>query len=362
MSRDPGPTPTTAGDIDDIAADWLLQSRQPDFSPAQAQALADWLNAAPEHRAAYNNLATMMQALRQIPRKHLESPPQAQRHPDRRNGQKTRMRRLRQRFLPATRPWQPASRPVFACMAFSFLLTATAGYIWHQYEYPQFQASYATAVGEQERIVLPDGSIIVLDSATRLTATTYARHRKIVLENGQAWFEVAPDPSRPFTVQTPILQATVLGTQFAVRYSTTGVAPGQAGVAVASGKVAVARTRAWWPDWPWINPAGAPLTTGMRASLAPGQNSFAFSRIAPESIANWRHGRITFEDTPLSQAIEEFQRYAPVQVTVASTAASALRIGGSFNSKDFDNFAHLLPRMLPVQLKQTEHGLEIHSR
>ncbi|MCR4157549.1 FecR domain-containing protein [Kerstersia gyiorum] len=358
MSRNPGPTLPEAGAIDDVAADWLLQSSQPDFSPAQAQALADWLDAAPAHRAAYDNLAALMQDLRRIPRIHLEPDTQAQPHPRPRKTRHAGVLRLRQLLLPTS----PTRRPLFACMAFSFLVTAIAGYIWHQYEYPQFQASYATGVGEQERIVLPDGSVIVLDSATRLTATTYARHRKIVLEDGQAWFEVVPDPARPFTVRTPVLQATVLGTQFAVRYSTTGVAPGRAGVAVATGKVAVAPTRTWWPDWPWITPAGDTLTTGMRASLAPGQSRLTFSRIAPESIANWRHGRITFEDTPLTQAIEEFQRYAPVQVTVASTAVSSLRIGGSFNSKDFDNFAHLLPRMLPVQLRQTDQGLEIRSR
>ncbi|GGG23628.1 sensor [Rhizobium wenxiniae] len=77
-------------------------------------------------------------------------------------------------------------------------------------------ADYRTGVGETARFTLPDGSIVELSTATAISLDFTTNQRRVVLREGEAFFIVAPDASRPFVVACKQLRSTALGTQFSV--------------------------------------------------------------------------------------------------------------------------------------------------
>src|SRR5207248_10136676 len=101
--------------------------------------------------------------------------------------------------------------------------------------------SYATATGEVRHITLPDGSIVYLNTQTRLRWTGTEHDRRESLESGEAAFDVAPDPLRPFRIALARSEIRVLGTRFGVYSKSTAMVM----VTVLSGAVAVeGRSRA----------------------------------------------------------------------------------------------------------------------
>lgn len=82
----------------------------------------------------------------------------------------------------------------------------------------EVMAEYSTSTGETQSIMLPDGSTVWLNAESQLTiqADFLEEYRRVTLE-GEAYFEVAPDPDRPFQVQSDELLTQVLGTRFNIR-------------------------------------------------------------------------------------------------------------------------------------------------
>ena len=80
-----------------------------------------------------------------------------------------------------------------------------------------FESDYATVIGENKRIALPDGSLIKLNTATRLSVVFTRDRRRITLLAGEGLFEVAHDASRPFEVFAAGFVTRAIGTRFFVR-------------------------------------------------------------------------------------------------------------------------------------------------
>ncbi len=101
---------------------------------------------------------------------------------------------------------------------------------WHT-QTAELNLHWQTGVGQFASYQLPDSSTIKLDAATKLEVRYAADERQILLQQGQAFFEVAADNSRPFVVKTPDSRIKVLGTGFAVgwfdSYSQVEVAHGK---------------------------------------------------------------------------------------------------------------------------------------
>lgn len=80
-----------------------------------------------------------------------------------------------------------------------------------------FFSDYRTGVGKRRTIVLTDGSQVLLNTDTAIALNWNEQERSITLRRGQALFTVAPDPNRPFSVETDDCTVTALGTVFEVR-------------------------------------------------------------------------------------------------------------------------------------------------
>lgn len=199
----------------------------------------------------------------------------------------------------------------------------------------------ATAVAQRHSLTLADGSHIDLSARTQVTIALTSEARRVQLATGTAYFEVAKNQQRPFSVETPAGVVLVTGTKFAVHAE-----PG-AGleVIVAEGQVRVSAT------------STEPVSLAAGQRLTATGPALRVESLAPAALADalaWREGMIVFADTPLGEALARFAQFHDIQIA-ASPAAASLRLGGRYSLDDLDGFLAALEEILPVQVTRT-HG------
>ncbi len=217
-----------------------------------------------------------------------------------------------------------AARPL-ALVASLLLMILAAG--WWVLQQP---TGYATAVGEQKVATLEDGTRIALNTDTQLHVRYEEKRRSIILDDGEAMFEVARNPARPFVVTAGDKVVTAIGTSFIVRKTGKAVT-----VTLISGKVRV-DTR----------PSAGSDAAVRSTMLAPGERfagtADAAAMVTPvssEAATAWRRGQVMFNDTPLSAAVAELNRYGGPQIDVADPRLGALTVSGVFATNDTAEFA-----------------------
>lgn len=200
-----------------------------------------------------------------------------------------------------------------------------------------------TRIGERSSITLADGSIVTLntDSAVRVAYT--AKERRIVLERGQAFFEVARHQPQPFAVYAGSQRVVATGTAFDVRLD-----PLRTQVVLIEGEVHVGDQSA---------PRGAAVI------LHPGQKLLARGSGPPEVSAadldqatSWTTGRLIFRDTPLRDAVEEINRYSDRKIVLADPEAGALPVSGVFFTGQPARFARALAEIHPLAIREGPSG------
>ena len=348
---------------------WWVRS-QHGLSAQEQHALDQWQAQSPAHQQAYAAWQADWQALDQLSApavQHLRNqlaqdlaaeavhPPQAQAAaslPGRGSHHRSAWAGLRAGWQ-AFPQWLGAASTRWAqgAVAAALVLGTVFGVMevvgWSPWQSPpQFAQAFAAPQGQQTQVQLPDGSLLRLDTSTQLDVALYAQRREVRLAQGQAMFQVQGDAARPFDVLAGPVRITVVGTRFAVRYT-----PGMAGydgvrVAVEEGRVQVAAPGAA----PVLLTAGQQVVTDAAGTLGP------VVAVPPSGIAPWRAHRVSFDDTPLAQALAELGRYGPTGITLQDPQLGALRLTGTFDPRHLDNFVRALPRVLPVRAVACAEG------
>jgi len=197
-----------------------------------------------------------------------------------------------------------------------------------------------TAVGEQRLTQLADGSRVRLDTHSRVEVRLHRAERDITLTAGQAFFEVAKDPGRPFLVTANGSTVRAVGTRFGVRMDGDTVA-----VVLADGSVRVAGARA----------GGTMLRPGEAVTLIGGKVG-APGPADVEALTSWTTGRLIFRDTPLVSAVAEMNRYGRVPIELATRRADALRVNGVFDSGNIDAFVAAASAVSGLRIDRTPDG------
>ena len=181
-------------------------------------------------------------------------------------------------------------------------------------------ARHITRVGEQKTVDLADGSRITLNTSTQILVDVSEQQRRIILEYGEAFFEVAQNPSAPFSVIVGEEAITVLGTSFCVRKS-----PETFTLSVTEGLVALHKSRE--P----VN-AAAPMiaehtspTPASQQRVGAGwqlqynanhQTLTASKSVDSNRIASWRRNILHFANEPLSEVVYELNRYSAKKILI----------------------------------------------
>ena len=384
----------TQDPVDIEAARWAARRR--DGLDAQGLAeLQSWLDADPRHAARFNEMEGLFAAIAQVTKDDVASlvaslpvrapsqaaslptvPIQADASQTRPIGLPTSIVQspLRRPSVVVHRGRPPAPARLASLAAAAAVAIVVSGVGWAGWKYwqrlPVFEQTYATGRGQVLSITLPDakvnGSGLHLDTSTRAIVRLYRDRREVDLTEGQAQFLVAADAQRPFHVRAGPVHITVVGTRFSVRHTDTGLDAGQTVISVEEGRVRVQRIENSEAGGARSSAAAfAPsldLIDGQR-TVADAQGQFGPVAILPPSVMSaWRNGRLSFDQTPLGEAIAEFERYGRTGLVVTDPAIAALPVGGSYSLSQAWRFAQTLPQMLPVRLVRRGELTEIVAR
>lgn len=208
-----------------------------------------------------------------------------------------------------------------------------------------------TARGEIRRLPLGDGSVATINTNSEMRVILGSDTRRVALESGQAWFQVAKDRTRPFIVDAGIAQARAVGTAFSVRRGAEGVQ-----VTVTEGVVAV-----------WPSDAGGTMTilkAGQFADFTAGSAAPAVGT-APARIERalaWRSGEIALENETLASAVEQFNRYNHRQLVIADPGLSSERLVGLFQIDKPEDFAATLASSIEVEVETTPTEIRLSRK
>lgn len=198
--------------------------------------------------------------------------------------------------------------------------------------------TYRSGLGEQRIVRLEDGSQVRLDTDTLLRVHLDKASRRLELVRGQAFFDVAHDASRPFTVRADGTEVRALGTRFDVRRDA-----GEVRITLVEGKVAVRKARG---DGRWTMTPGEQL----RVSEAAGPIEPSIERIDTAAATSWTIGRLTFRATPLTQAIAEVNRYDRRKISLEAGDLGARPINGEFESGDTEAFVAAVADLMGLEI------------
>lgn len=186
----------------------------------------------------------------------------------------------------------------------------------------RLQSDHRTGTAELRTLELPDGSKVTLGPASAIALAFGAAERRLRLLEGEAFFEVTPDPARPFRVEADKVEAFVLGTSFDVRLDAQAVT-----VAVQEGIVGVASRSAGGSS------LIGRLEAGQAVRVAQGARIERSSE-PPQLIAAWRKGQLLSHDRPLREAVDQLRRYYAGTIVLTDDALAEQPVTGVYNLAD----------------------------
>lgn len=288
------------------AAEFIVGGEEP--QAADDQKLVAWLTESPRHVAEYMRMNALWEALGDP---SLAMP------------------------APATRP---RNRNYWWTAAAAALVLVVAAAWWVAGR----QNVHSTAVGEVTSFQLSDRSVVFLNAASRLSVDYSDAQRRVVLHAGEAVFDVAPDPERPFIVVSGSTRVTALGTSFAVARRSD-----QTTVTLIEGRVVV-------------KPGAVDRGT---VTLSPGQSltmersgTTKMATVDPRQVAPWRERRLIFESEPLAEVAAAFNRFNRTSVDIDDPALRELRISGVFAANDPESLLAYLRTLDGVDVQIRSDG------
>ncbi|MDF0541375.1 FecR domain-containing protein [Sphingobium sp. H39-3-25] len=197
-----------------------------------------------------------------------------------------------------------------------------------------FSQRHSTGHAERALAQLADGSAITMNGETTLDVDLRANKRLIRMVRGEALFDVAKDPDRPFIIDLDGAKIEVLGTKFNVRKRQNGVE-----LSVTEGLVSVSSGQ----DFIKV-PAGSTaiirLGTSAMAVAAP---SVVQQRVA------WTEGFLEFDNEPLDEVLDEFNRYRRAPIMIGDPRIASTMITGRFGLNESNEFVSALESSFDIR-------------
>ncbi len=198
--------------------------------------------------------------------------------------------------------------------------------------------TFSTGVGGLRVVRIADGSVITLNTGTAVEVSLLRRERRVRLERGEAFFEVAKDAKRPFIVEAGDQRIIAVGTAFSVRREGADL---EALVAEGTVRTEVAgeqgRDTGGFPAGSMLHIRSGKMQVERR------------SQTDIDKILSWRKGLLTLADVPLKEAIAELNRYNQRQIVIVDPSLSDMQIGGVVRLGNQEAFIHLLEEAFPVR-------------
>ena len=342
------------------AADWFVASRA-GLTADERNAFATWLKASPVHVEEYLALEVIGRDLRRACEVSQYSVDEllarAAHEPD------APVRPFWRRLVEGLRT--PSPRWQIAAVAMAALGVVSLGLLvlWNLRPIAHVSTPavitalhFETRHGEQQTHRLADNSILHLNTDSAVTVRYGDNERLVVLTSGEAEFEVAHAPERPFRVFAGRAEIVDSGTQFDVRLKDEStlvtVVEGRIGVALAASTESGSPNQGYTPQLVQVN-------AGQQISVTDGEWPAAPVAIDTQRTTAWLHRQIMFENEPLERVASEFNRYAQKPIEIATPALRNLKVSGVFATDNTSAFIAFLRSLKGVQVEVTATQIRV---
>lgn len=306
------------------AADWLMRLQDADGAGEADWIEFDaWLNASPDHAAAYDQALSVWSDLGAMaPELKAAAAPVP----------------LPMRVRPSRRliGWgvAAAAAAILAVAVMPMAINPTQ--------------TYETGRGQIRTVALSDGSTIHMNAASKISVRMTGSQRQVAMNDAQAVFDVAKDPTRPFLITVGDRTVRVVGTEFDVSHRGDTLA-----VTVRRGIVEVR------PDA--ASAAGAVrLVHGQRLEHAVGGGS-RVSAVNPDEAFAWRAGRLIYRDRPLVEVVAELNRQFDRDIRLADATTGRQRVSGVLVLDNEKAVIERLSLLAPVSVSSADAGFVLRS-
>ncbi len=334
------------------ASEWFIDFRAGDVDGEARLRFIEWLRRSPEHIQAYLEVSGVWSELPSSdPEGRFDIPSliaRARNEPD-----VIPLSPVSSRPpppLPAAEPRalrKLSRRPVLAAAALALLTSITALFLWIDSDTAR---SYSTGIGEQRTIQLPDGSTVELNARSRVKVRLTDRQRDVALIEGQALFRVAKDKQRPFVVRVGDAQVRAVGTEFDVYKKQAETV-----VTVVEGRVET------YSGADGADAATIMLSAGEQLIVLP-HTVTKPTRADTAAATAWVQKRLIFEETPLNEVAEEFNRYNRRTLAIDDAELQTLKISGVYSSTDPASLINFLRSQNSIKVIETENQVRVVRR
>lgn len=330
--------------IEQAAAAWLVRRDREEWNNSDQAELHAWLSASTAHRVAFIRLQTAWQQAGRL-KAHAagmtkNGAPLPGDGPATLLPAKSEAPRRRRMRVPRMLGASVAAVGLIAAVVVGWIAWSHQG------------MSYRTAIGGIAAISMKDGSTVTLNTNSDIRVALNETERRVDLERGEAFFEVAKDPNRPFIVRIGDQRVIAVGTKFSVRRE-----PNHVRVIVTEGRVRVEHSEPHQPADAALISAGGVAVAGAAGVLVQDK-----SLSDAEERLSWRQGIVVFRETLLSDAVAEFNRYNTRQIYIEDPALGSMRIGGHFRTRNAEGFVRLLAEAFPIRVEDNESRIVLRHR
>ncbi len=333
------------------ACGWIAQLETGDLTSEDLLAFKEWMGRSPAHRKAIRRLAHLsndMNVLTEMA-EPLKNAAKAYRS-----------------IKGNTRRWFKMPHAIgvslVALMMFSILFFVNqTGYVENT------PLMIATEVGVHREFKLSDGSTVMLNTNSELEVDFNAERRKVRLLKGEAYFQVAHNAKRPFIVYTGNQSVRAVGTAFLVRNIMKKIE-----VAVTEGRIE------------FTSPSVLTKNVSLNAqhdSSYPSENLtskvyldageyLVSQRNTPKEVESisiaelqrklsWRNGMLDFSNTPLSEVIEDLNRYSSLNIVIADSELNNLKFGGMFRVNEMNSLFEALETTFNINVNYDKNSIHL---
>lgn len=314
--------------IERQAASWAAKSEHGEVPETERAEFKSWIEADVRHRGAYLKALAVQIRIAKIGKSSPTPAPCKVQYP---------------------KPIEQRRIMIVGSIAATLLLLISGRMLWQNTLFTDI----VTATGTNRVVNLPDGSVLTLNTATKVHVEYTVFSRTINLLHGEALFDVAKNKLVPFKVNAGSVRVQAVGTSFSVAQTR----PKTIDVLVREGKVVVksiTRDRV----------ETAQIAANMRAAVT-GNGHIEARTTSPSDVSNaliWRRGLIFFERKPLSEAATEFARYSDMKIEIMDPSASKRIVSGVFRADSPLAFATAASQALDLKIVRKTDSIQLSTR
>lgn len=311
-------SPQSPASLEDEALAWIVRLHAGHATDQDRRACEAWQQLSPAHQRAFREASSLWEEVGQV------------------DSARRSLSGIGQPATSQSRRWWPRLRrwSLVACV----LLTIG----WFSWK-PLFNqvhvlaAHHRTAVGQQEQVVLQDGSQIMLNTDTALNVVFSSQRREVFLLKGEAAFAVAPDSTRPFSVRSGDTVITALGTKFVIQTRGDLIT-----VTVTEHAVEVASSNSLTTS-PIIVREGRQISYSTHGGWGLAQP------IDTHQVSAWQRGKMIFQAQPLGAVVADLNRYRHGHIFILNPSLRSRPVTGVFEINDPDAAIRVIERTLGIR-------------